>query len=103
MMTPHDLTAIRKVVEDCLEEFDDFISTLDRYPPNLIVVALGIHLHGMVGELVEDELCSRGQALDFVQKLHHDMLEELNELGFRTQRCWLSSSIFRNSKRSRVT
>jgi hypothetical protein len=68
------------LIEECMDEFNEFVSTLKRYPPTVIAVALSVHLQALMGALVEYEICSRDQALEFIRDLRHDLLEELGDM-----------------------
>lgn len=43
------------LVEECIEELDELVMALDRYPPAAVVVALGTYLEGLLGALLKRE------------------------------------------------
>jgi len=51
-------------VEQCLDELDDLIDGLQRYPPAILAVAL-----------LEAKICSREEVRDFVRELERDALQ----------------------------
>ena len=52
-MPLQDPTTTQGAIEECLDEMNDFVATLDRYPPTLIAVAMSVHLQTMLSALVE--------------------------------------------------
>lgn len=46
------------VVEECIEELDGLVMSLDRYPPAAVAVAMGIYLEGLLGALLCERLCT---------------------------------------------
>jgi hypothetical protein len=76
-MSLQDPTAAEGVIEECLDEINDFVATLDRYPPTAVAVAMSVHLQTMLSALVECDLCSPQEIRDFVQELERDVSEEL--------------------------
>jgi len=62
-----------------MDEFNSFVATLERFPPTVIAVSMSVHLQALIGALVEYEICSRDQALEYIQELQRDLVEELGE------------------------
>lgn len=62
-------------VEECLDELDDLMATLERYPPAVLAVALRVHLEGLLHALLEGKLCTREEVRDFVRELERDALQ----------------------------
>ena len=48
-------------IEQCVDEIDDFIETLERYPESVIAMALRVHLGALLRAMVDDQLCSLGE------------------------------------------
>ena len=46
------------VIEECIEELDGLIMSLDRYPPAAVAVALGTYLEGLLGALLDEHQCT---------------------------------------------
>jgi hypothetical protein len=61
-------------IEQCVDEVDDFIETLERYPEPVIAMALRIHLGALLRAMLDDRLCSRGEVRDFVAALEQEAL-----------------------------
>lgn len=76
-MSLQDPTTTAGVIEECLDEINDFVATLDRYPPTAVAVAMSVHLQTMLSALVECDLCTPQQVRDFVQELERDVSEEI--------------------------
>lgn len=62
-------------VEECLDELDDFIAGLSRYPPTVLAVALRVHLETLLQALLEGKICTREEVRDFVKELERDALQ----------------------------
>ncbi len=43
---------------ECIEELDELIMTLDRYPPSAVVVALGTYFEGLLGAIFDERQCT---------------------------------------------
>jgi hypothetical protein len=66
--------AVTAAIEQCVDEIDDFIETLERYPESVIAMALRVHLGALLRAMVDDQLCSREQVREFVSALGQDAL-----------------------------
>ena len=62
-------------VEECLDELDDFIAGLSRYPPTVLAVALRVHLETLLQALLEGKICTREEVRDFIKELERDALQ----------------------------
>jgi hypothetical protein len=78
VMSLQDPTTTQGAIEECLDEINDFVATLDRYPPTAVAVAMSVHLQTLLRALVESDLCTPHQARDFVQELARDVLAEIS-------------------------
>lgn len=76
-MSLQDPTTAEGAIEECLDEMNDFVATLDRYPPTALAVAMSVHLQTMLSALVECDLCTPQQVRDFVQEFERDVCEEI--------------------------
>ena len=76
-MSLQDPTAATGAIEECLDEINDFVATLDRYPPTAVAVAMSVHLQTMLSALVDCDLCTPQQVRSFVQELERDVSEEI--------------------------
>jgi hypothetical protein len=45
-------------VEECIEELEELVMSLERYPPAAIAVAMGTYLEGLLGALLEQRQCT---------------------------------------------
>jgi hypothetical protein len=63
-------------LEECLDEINDFVQTLDRYPPRMIALAMRAHMEILLRALLECDLCTRQELRAFVRELEHEVLEE---------------------------
>jgi len=85
-MSFQDPTTAEGALEECLDEINDFVTTLDRYPPTTVAVALSVHLQTILRALIECELCTPQQVRSFVEELERDVLEEVQTLQSAGQR-----------------
>jgi hypothetical protein len=65
-------TATAVALEQCVDEMDDFIETLERYPESVIAMSLRIHLGALLRAMVDDQLCSREEVREFVVALERE-------------------------------
>jgi hypothetical protein len=61
-------------IEQCVDEIDDFIETLVRYPESVIAMALRVHLGALLRAMVDDQLCSRAEVREFVAVLEQEAI-----------------------------
>jgi len=73
-MTGQPASPTAAAIEQCVDEIDDFIETLERYPESVIALALRIHLGALLRAMVDDELCSREEVREFVIALEQEAL-----------------------------
>ncbi len=62
-------------LERCVDDIDEFIGTLQRYPGTVIAMALRIHLGALLHAMLADRLCSRGEVSEFVAALGHEAVD----------------------------
>lgn len=46
------------LVEECIEELEELVMSLDRYPPSAVAVALAAYLEGLLGALLDERRCT---------------------------------------------
>jgi hypothetical protein len=73
-------------LEECLDEINEFVTTLDRYPPTIVAVALSVHLQTILRALIECELCTPQHVRSFVEEFERDVLEEVESWQSTRQR-----------------
>ena len=78
-MSLQDPTTAEGAIEECLDEMNDFVATLDRYPPTAVAVAMSVHLQTVLCALVDCDLCTPEQVKSFVQEFEQDMCAELTD------------------------
>lgn len=62
------------VVMECIEELEELIMTLDRYPPSVIVVALGTCFEGLLGALFDEHQCTVGEVRGLLREIESGVL-----------------------------
>jgi hypothetical protein len=75
-MSLHNPTATEGVIEECLDEINDFVATLDRYPPTAVAVAMSVHLQSVLRALLECDLCTRQQVRELVEEFEREVFEQ---------------------------
>jgi hypothetical protein len=66
-MSFRDSTIEEGSLEECLDEINDFVQTLTRYPPRMIAMAIRAHLELLLRAILECDLCSRDDVRQFVR------------------------------------
>ncbi len=61
-------------IEECVDELDEFIEQLGRYPPPVLAFALRTHLGGLLSAMVAGQICTREHVRQFVLELEHEAL-----------------------------
>lgn len=62
-------------LEQCVDDIDEFIGTLQRYPGTVIALALRIHLGALLHAMLVDRLCSRAEVSEFVAALEQEAVD----------------------------
>jgi hypothetical protein len=70
-----DIACSDGTVEECLDELNEFVTGLQRYPPTILAVAMRVHLEALLQALLEGQLCSREEVRDFIRELERDSLQ----------------------------
>jgi hypothetical protein len=66
-------------VEECVDDIDDFVATLESYPPDVLVVALRAHLAGLLRVLRERGDWSDSQMGEFLRDFSSEVLDSGGE------------------------
>lgn len=70
-----DATIADGSVEECLDKINDFLAGLQSYPPNVLAVALRVHLEALLQALLEGGLCTREEVREFCRELEREALQ----------------------------
>lgn len=57
------------IVEECIEELNELVVSLDRCPPTAIAVAMGSYLEGLLGALLDEHLCTVDEIRDLLHEI----------------------------------
>lgn len=63
------------LIDECIEELDEIVMSLDRYPPAVLAVAMGTCLEGLLGALLDGDLYTAEEARELLRAI------ELGALG----------------------
>jgi len=61
--------------EECVDELNDLVAALDRYPQWVVAFAMRTHLACLLQALLEHGVCTRPQVVEFVAELERDALQ----------------------------
>jgi hypothetical protein len=64
------------VVEECIQELDELVMSLDRYPPAAVAVAMSTYLEGLLGALLDEGQCSAEDVRQLLREIAAGVLEE---------------------------
>jgi hypothetical protein len=64
------------LVEECIQELDELIMGLDRYPPAAVAVAIGTYLEGLLGALLDEGQCTSAEVRELLREIEAGVLEE---------------------------
>ena len=76
MAALRDSTLDEGTMEECLDEMNDFVQTLTRYPPRMIAMAIRVHLEILLRAILDCDLCTRDDVREFVRELEQGVLED---------------------------
>lgn len=71
-----DLSGDGATLEECIEELDELVMGLDRYPPATVAVAMGTHLEGLLGALLDAHQCTPEEVRKLLREIEAGALEE---------------------------
>ncbi len=63
------------MLEQCVDDVDDFIGTLQRYPGTVIAMALRLHLGALLHAMLVERLCNRAELSAFVAALEQEAID----------------------------
>jgi hypothetical protein len=69
------------VAEECLQELDELIMSLDRYSPTAVAVAMGTYLEGLLGALLDEGRCTADDVRELMQEIETGILQERPPAG----------------------
>jgi hypothetical protein len=64
------------VVEECIQELDELVMGLDRYPPAAIAAAMGTYLEGLLAALLDEDRCTAEDVRELLREIEAGVLEE---------------------------
>jgi hypothetical protein len=70
-----DESADDPMVEECIEELDELVMSLDRYPPTAVAIAMGTYLEGLLGALLDERQCTADDAREFLREIESGVIE----------------------------
>ena len=64
------------VVEECIQELDELVMSLDRYPPAAVAVAMGTYLEGLLSALLDEDQCTAEDVRELLREIEAGVLQE---------------------------
>jgi hypothetical protein len=68
-------TADGSVVDECLDELNDFLAGQQSYPPTVLAVALRVHLGALLQALLEGGVFTREEVRQCCRELEREALQ----------------------------
>ena len=69
------------VVEECMQELDELVMSLDRYPPAAVAVAMSSYLEGLLGALIDEGQCTDEEVRELLQEIAAGVLQDKPPAG----------------------
>jgi hypothetical protein len=69
------------VVEECIQELDELLMSLDRYPPAAVAVAMATCLEGLLGAILDEDQCTAEDVRELLREIEAGVLEERPPAG----------------------
>lgn len=63
------------LVEECFEELDELITSLDRYPSAAVAIAMGTYLEGLLGALLDERQCTVDEVHELLREIESGVLQ----------------------------
>jgi hypothetical protein len=57
------------VLEECIEQLDELVMSLDRYPPEAVAVAMSTHLESLLGALLDERRCTAAEVRQLLKEI----------------------------------
>lgn len=64
------------VLEECIQELDELLMSLDRYPPTAVAVAMGTYFEGLLGALLDEGQCTPDEIRELLREIESGVLDE---------------------------
>lgn len=64
------------ILEECIEELDELVMSLDRFPPTAVAVAMSTHLASLLGALLDERQCTAEDVRELLREIESGVLEE---------------------------
>jgi hypothetical protein len=74
LMSTPDPGQVDGTIEECVDDIDEFVATLDKYPETVLAFALRVHLGGLLRALIERGVFTREQVTELVRDLARETL-----------------------------
>lgn len=72
----HETADDDTTIDECIEELDELVMSLDRYPPTTVAVAMGAYLEGLLGALLDEQLCTTEEIRELLKRIESGVLDD---------------------------
>ena len=73
-MLNHLDAAATASIEQCVDQLDELVQSLELYPEAVLAIALRLHLSALLRAMVEQQVCSREDVRQFLVELERQAL-----------------------------
>jgi hypothetical protein len=63
------------LAEECIEELEELVMSLDRYPPAAVAVAMVACLEGLLGALLDERQCTADDVRELLREIESGVIE----------------------------
>ena len=63
------------VIEECIEELEELVMSLDRYPPAAVAVAIGTYFEGLLGARLDEHQCTADEIRELLREIESGVLD----------------------------
>jgi hypothetical protein len=71
-----DTARDESMIDECIEELDGLVMSLDRYPPAAVAVAMSACLAGLLGALIDESLITTEEVRELLREIESGTLDE---------------------------
>jgi len=65
------------LVEECIEELDELVMSLDRFPAAAVAIALSTYLEGLLGALLDERQCTAEEIRELLREIESGAIESV--------------------------
>jgi hypothetical protein len=74
LMSPFSELGDEAAVEECIQELEELVMGLDRYPPAAVAVAIATYLEGLLGALLDESQCTAEEVRELLRQIESGVI-----------------------------